>query len=175
MMTQALRLALITWLGSQIFSTEARAEFGDFKAGAGPVYGTTFSSQEKDGVGFQGYLELGLSDSWSIVAGGGANFHQIAGGDPYRLYNLGIGASYNLDVLVVVPFVSMKVGWLYRDKPDQAADVGLGFSLAVGFDYLWSEFFTVGFAAEYHGLLTDLPTIPGYAAFTGRVGFRLPY
>jgi hypothetical protein len=176
MVIQALKLALITWLGSQLFSPVARAELGDFKAGAGPVYGSTFSPREKDGAGFQTYLELGLSDCWSIVAGGGANFHEIAGGDPYRLYNFGLGISYNLDVLVVVPFVSMKAGWLYRANPDRAADSGLGFSVALGFDYLWTENFTVGLAAEYHGLLSDnIPTIPGYAAFTGRVGFRLPY
>ena len=52
---------------------------------------------------------------------------------------------------------------------------GLGMTVAVGFDYLLTENFTLGFAAEYHGMLTDMQAFPAYAAFTGRVGFRLPY
>lgn len=150
------------------------AEMWDFKAGIGPVYGSEFSRTEKDGLGFQAYCELGLNDVLSLTAGGGYTEHLVGEGSAYSLTNLGVGVVYNIDVLVVVPFLSLRMGWLYK-RPDQGEVLyGLGLSVAVGFDYLLTENFTLGFAAEYHGMLTEIQDFPAYAAFTGRVGFRLP-
>ncbi len=152
----------------------SRAEMWDFKAGIGPVYGSKFSRAERDGVGFQAYCELGLNDVLSLTAGGGYNEHLVGEGSAYSLTNLGLGLLYNIDVLVVVPFLSLRMGWLHK-SPDQGEILsGLGVSVTVGFDYLLTETFTLGFAAEYHGMLTDLQAFPAYVAFTGRVGFRLP-
>ncbi|MFC1654504.1 hypothetical protein ACFL2F_01755 [Myxococcota bacterium] len=152
----------------------SRAEMWDFKAGIGPVYGSKFSRAEQDGLGFQAYCELGLSDVLSLTAGGGYTEHFIGEGSAYSLTNLGVGLLYNIDVLVVVPFLSLRMGWLYK-SPDQGEVLsGLGVSVAIGFDYLVTETFTLGFAAEYHGMLTEMEAFPAYAAFTGRVGFRLP-
>jgi hypothetical protein len=157
--------------------TPSWAEMWDFKAGIGPVYGSKFSRAEKDGLGFQAYCDLGLSDVLSLTAGVGYTEHFVGEGSAYSLTNLGVGVLYNIDVLVVVPFLSLRMGWMYR-SPDRGDEVpllsGLGLSVAVGFDYLLTENFTVGFAAEYHGMLTDFQDFPAYAAFTGRVGFRLP-
>ncbi len=158
-------------------ATPSLADMWDFKAGFGPVYGSRFSRAYKDGLGFQAYCDLGLSDVLSLTAGGGYTRHFIGGGSEYSLTNLGVGVLYNIDVLVVVPFLSLRMGWLYR-SPEQGDEVpelsGLGLSVAIGFDYLLTESVTLGFAAEYHGMLTDLQDFPAYAAFTGRVGFRLP-
>lgn len=153
----------------------SRAEMWDFKAGIGPVYGSKFSSAWKDGVGFSAYCDLGLSDVLSLTAGGGYTRHFIGEGSAYSLSNVGVGVLYNIDVLVVVPFLSLRMGWLHM-SPDQGEVLsGLGMTVAVGFDYLLTENFTLGFAAEYYGMLTDMQAFPAYAAFTGRVGFRLPY
>ena len=153
------------------------AEMWDFKAGIGPVYGSKFSRAEKDGVGFQAYCELGLNDVLSLTAGGGYTEHFVGEGSAYSLTTLGLGVLYNIDGLVVVHFLSLRMGWLHKspDRGDQVPSLsGLGLSVAIGFDYLLTETFTLGFAAEYHGMLTDIEAFPAYAAFTGRVGFRLP-
>lgn len=153
------------------------AEMWDLKMGFGPVYGSEFRTTKQDGLGFQAYCELGLSDVLSLAAGGGYTGHFIGDGTGYSLSNLGIGLLYNIDVLVVVPFLSLRMGWLHM-SPDHGDEVpslsGLGVSVAIGFDYLVTETFTLGFAAEYHGMLTDIDAFPAYAAFTGRVGFRIP-
>ena len=163
-------LALLIPLGSG----PSRAEMWDLKAGIGPVYGSEFRTTRQDGLGFQAYCDLGLSDVLSLTAGGGYTGHFIGEGTGYSLYNLGVGLLYNIDVLVVVPFLSLRMGWLQM-SPDQGEILsGLGVSVAVGFDYLVTETFTLGFAAEYHGMFTDIDAFPAYAAFTGRVGFRLP-
>jgi hypothetical protein len=153
----------------------SRAEMWDFKAGIGPVYGSKFSRAEKDGVGFQTYCELGLNDVLSLTAGGGYTRHFVGEGSAYSLTNLGLGVLYNIDVLVVVPFLSLRMGWLQKSLDQGEILSGLGLSVAIGFDYLLTETFTLGFAAEYHGMLTEMEAFPAYAAFTGRVGFRLPY
>jgi hypothetical protein len=163
-------LTLTILLGAE----PSAAEMWDLKMGAGPVYGSEFRTTKQDGLGFQGYCELGLSDVLSLAAGGGYTGHFIGDGTGYSLSNLGIGLLYNIDVLVVVPFLSLRMGWLQM-SPDQGEVLsGLGVSVAIGFDYLVTETFTLGFAAEYHGLLTDIDAFPAYAAFTGRVGFRIP-
>ena len=152
----------------------AGAEMWDLKLGIGPVYGSEFRTNRPDGLGFQAYCELGLSDVLSLTAGGGYTGHFVGDGTGYSLSNLGIGLLYNIDVLVVVPFLSLRMGWLQK-TPDQGEVLsGLGVSVAIGFDYLVTETFTLGFAAEYHGMLTDIDAFPAYAAFTGRVGFRIP-
>ncbi len=78
-------------------------------------------------------------------------------------------------MLVVVPYLSLRFGWLYQSPDQDPAVSGLGASIALGFDYLWTDSFTVGFAAEYHGMLTDWDAFPAWVAFTGRMGFRLEH
>jgi len=158
-----------------ILPTSSSAEPWDIKGGAGVLYGSTFRSDEKDGVGCQVYFDLGLTTTLSVDIGGGYASHFVGGGQAYEIGNLGAGLSYNIDVLVIVPFVSVRLGWLRYDFEQDGANDGLGVSVAVGFDYLLTEFFTIGFAAEYHGMLTDFADFPAYAAFTSRIGFRLPY
>lgn len=163
-------LALLVLLGAG----PSQAEQWDFKLGIGPVYGSEFRTNRPDGLGFQAYCDLGLSDVLFLTTGGGYTGHFIGDGTGYSLSNLGIGLLYNIDVLVVVPFLSLRMGWLQK-TPDQGEVLsGLGVSVAIGFDYLITENFTLGFAAEYHGMLTEVDAFPAYAAFTGRVGFRLP-
>ena len=158
-----------------IWAFAAQGDTYDFKAGIGPVYGTSFTAAKKDGLGFSAYLELGLTETLSLTVGTGYTDQFIGVGEAFSLTHVGLGLLYNIDVLVVVPYLSLRFGWLYK-SPDQDESVsGLGATIALGFDYLWTDSFTVGFAAEYHGMLTDLEAFPAYVAFTGRVGFRLEH
>jgi len=153
---------------------ETRAEAWEVRAGAGPVYGSTFSTNQPDGFGFCAYADLGLTELVSLTAAGGYVRHVIGDGGDYTLSHAGLGVLVNLDVLVVVPYAALRLGWL-RQAPDAGeVDDGLGVAFALGFDYLVTDHFTVGFAAEYHGMITDLAGFPAYVGFTGRVGLRLP-
>jgi hypothetical protein len=165
---------LIGWIFLVLPSNTVLADTWDIKAGLGPVYGSTFSSQEDDGVGLAGYFDLGLSESFSLTLGGTYVDHLIGSKYEYSMFNVGLGVTYNIDVFVVVPFLSLRLGWLQRDFESLEDDNGFGLSLGIGFDYLWSENLTFGFVAEYHGMLTDLDRFPAYAAFIGRVGLRWP-
>jgi hypothetical protein len=169
-----LRTILIMVFCSCFWSANAFSEAWELKAGLGPVFGTTFSSSLKNGLGGQAYLEVGITESLSMVAGAGYIIHFIGSGTGYSFTNLGLGVLYKIDVLVVVPFISAKIGWLDQAFDRRGSNSGLAASVAIGFDYLWTKYLTIGFAAEYHGLLTDLGAFPGYAAFMGRIGLRLP-
>lgn len=158
-----------------LFFLGARADTFDFKAGIGPVYGTSFTADKKDGLGFSAYLELGLTETLSLTASGGYADQFIGVGEAYSLSHADLGLLYNLDVLVVVPYLALRLGWLYRSPDQGESRSGLGATVAIGFDYLWTDNFTVGLAAEYHGMLTDYHGFPAYVAFTGRMGFRLEY
>jgi hypothetical protein len=169
------RMLAVSLLSMVLFCGPAWAEAWDLEGGAGLVYGSTFRSDEKDGLGFQAYFDLGLTETLSLTAGGGYARHFVGDGGAYSLGNIGFGIVYNIDVLVVVPFASVRVGWMLQDVDEGESNHGFGVSVAVGFDYLVTEYFTLGFAAEYHGMLSNLDAFPAYAAFTSRMGFRLPY
>lgn len=150
------------------------AEAWEVRLGAGPVYGSTFRTNQPDGYGFCAYADLGLTELVSLTAAGGYVHHVIGDGEDYSLSHAGGGVLVNLDVLVVVPYAALRVGWLRRAPDAGEVDAGLGVAFALGFDYLVTDHFTLGFAAEYHGMLTNLADFPAYVGFTGRLGLRLP-
>lgn len=153
----------------------AICEAWDFAAGGGGYYGSTFSSDQKDGLGVSVYADLGLTETLSLSLGGSYGRHFIGSGQSYSLAGAGVGIGYKIDALVVVPFATLRLGWLLTDFSGEPASNGLGLCVSVGFDYLVTESFSLGFAAEYRGMLSDLAGFPAYAAFTTRIGYRLPY
>lgn len=161
---------LLSWLPSAM----ARAEPYDLSLGAAFAYGTTLDRSEKDGLGATAYGALGLSDTMSLSLAGSFYEHTIGSGKGFRLFNIGAGLLYNLDVLAIVPFAALRVGYLARFD-DGLLDGGLSLSVSVGFDYLVTELFTVGLCAEYLGLLTNFDSFPAHAGFSLRLGIRLPH
>ena len=150
----------------------AGGEAGDVEAGLGPVYASTFRADQKAGVGLQIFLDVGLTDTLSVSAGAGWCSHFVGVGRAYVLRHTEIGLLYRIDILRIVPFAALKLGWLERDFEDRAADSGLSITAALGFDYLLTAYFSLGFAAEYHGLIDEWEAFPRYVAFTTRLGFR---
>jgi outer membrane protein W len=150
-------------------------EAWDFAAGGGAYYGSTFRQDHKDGLGVSVYADLGLTETLSLTFGGAYAKHFIGSGQAYSLAGAGVGIGYKIDTLVVVPFAALRLGWLLTSFEDESASSGLGVCVTVGFDYLVTESFSVGFAAEYRGMLSDFVSFPAYAAFTTRVGYRLPF
>ncbi len=109
------RLITISIIWTLLFGSPVFAEAWDIKGGAGVIYGSTFRSYEKDGVGFQAYFDLGLTETLSLTASGGFSSHFVGDGQAYSLANAGAGILYNIDVLVIVPFASVRLGWLYQN------------------------------------------------------------
>ncbi|NMB75152.1 MAG: hypothetical protein GYA21_08480 [Myxococcales bacterium] len=157
-------------------ATTVRAEPFDLSLGAAFAYGTTLDQNEKDGLGASAYGALGLSDTMSLSLAGAFYEHSLGSGESYRLFNVGAGILYNLDVLAIVPFAALRVGYLARlGDGDGLLDGGLSLSVSVGFDYLVTEYLTAGLCAEYLGLLTSFDSFPAHAGFSLRLGIRLPH
>jgi hypothetical protein len=167
-------VAIVSWffLASPFI---AHAEPWDLAASLGPAFGSTFRESEQDGLGAEAAFELGLTDTLALSLGTGFAQHFIGSGEGYSLFHATGGILYKLDVLVVVPFAAVRLGYLGRFLDSSESTQGLALSVGVGFDYLWTEHFTLGFAAEYLGLLTDLSAFPAYTVFIGRIGLRLPH
>ncbi len=171
-------LSIALLLATLLPGRSAIAEAWEIKAGLGPVFGTEFSSQQKDGLGAQAYLDLGVNEVISLTVGGGYVRHFIGDGQAYYLANAGAGVVVNLDVvffgvgLAWVPYISARIGFLNQHREGQEAVPGLGMSTAVGLDYVFDENYSVGLAFEYQGMLTDLKLFPAYLGITGRVGLR---
>ncbi len=162
---------LFSWLPPL---TAVRAEPLDLSLGAAFAYGTTLDRNEKDGLGATVFGALGLTDTMSLSLAGAFYEHTVGSGEGFRVFNIGAGILYNLDVLAIVPFAALRVGYLARFR-DGLIDGGLSLSVSVGFDYLINENLTVGLCAEYLGLLTSFDSFPAHAGFSLRLGIRLPH
>jgi hypothetical protein len=156
------------------YAPSSKAEAWDVSAGAGFAYGTTLNSLDKDGIGGQVYGAIGLTDTMSLSASGTFLEHCVGSGDGFRIFNVGAGITYNLDVLAIQPFAALRLGYLARFEQESRVE-GVSLSISIGFDYLLSESATVGLGAEYLGLLTDFGAAPAHASFSLRFGFRLPH
>ncbi|MBN2498790.1 MAG: hypothetical protein JXR96_29635 [Deltaproteobacteria bacterium] len=174
-MSGSTRLGSVLMCGFLLASpSSAWAELGDISLNFGPLFGTEFDSQRKDGLGAQLTFDVGLSEFFSFTAGAGYVRHFIGGGEAYQLIHAGAGLVYKLDILIVVPFLSVRLGFLHLAFDEQSRS-GVGFSAAIGVDYLWSESFSAGLSLGYHGMLSDLEGFPSYLAVDARFGFLLPY
>lgn len=156
----------------------ARAEAWELKGGLGPVFGTEFDPDKKQGLGAQAYLDLGLTDYLSLSMGAGYVLHFFGPGQAYSLANAGIGINANLDVILFgvglawIPYASLRFGFLQIDLDKQPTQQGFGMAIAIGLDYVFSDYASVGLAFEYQGLLSDMDGLPAYLGLTARVGFR---
>jgi len=173
-----LQAAYAAFIALSVMAPAATGEAWEVKAGLGPTFGTEFSDQRKQGLGGQAYLEVGLNDFVSLSAGGGYVRHFFGPGSSYGLAHAGLGVVANLDVLIFgvglawVPYATVRLGYLQVNLQDTAADRGFGLALGVGLDRIWNESYSVGFALEYHGMLTNLDGLPAYLGVSLRLGLR---
>jgi hypothetical protein len=162
-------LMIPAWVGQ---ATPARAEAWELKLGLGPAFATEFDPLTREGLGGQVYAQLGVSEIFSLTAGAGYLHHFLGSGLSGQVVHVGLGLAASLDVLVVVPYLELRLGYLWQQVENQPRSQGLGLTIALGADYLWTDRFTAGLALEYHGLLTDFDVLPAYLSVNLRMGLR---
>lgn len=144
----------------------ARADVFDIKAGAGPGLQAAFSDQHTPGPGLSIFSELGLSESLSVSLSTAFGIHEKDPEGSELLSFFEVGALYAIDVVEVVPFAGVKVGWMAS---------GLGIGVIIGLDYLWTESFFAGFAVEAYEMFEGFSGLPEHASFFIRFGYRWVY
>ncbi|MFH2006149.1 MAG: hypothetical protein ABI333_06150 [bacterium] len=118
-------------------------------------------------------IDLGLTDSWSVRWSGHYSAHAVTGdnSDLLSAGALAFGALYTIDVLKVVPYISLSVGVSALGGAGQGLRWNCEMSVGIGIDYLVSRSFSVGLELRYQALVPD---IERYPLFLG-VGVRLAW
>ncbi len=156
----------------------AKAEAWEIRLGLAPVFGTEFRSDLKQGLGAQAYFDLGINDYVSIELAGGYVNHFMGQGTAYEIFDIGLGATFNLDVIAFgvglawVPFATVRLGFLQSRADSLVIESGMGVALALGLDYVFDESFSVGIAFDYKGLVTNFNGLPAYLGISLRLGLR---
>jgi hypothetical protein len=151
---------------------DLRAETLDIRTGIALSYNTNFSAARKDGMGVHLDGALGITDTLSFSLDGGISNHTIGNGQEYSKFHAACGFSYALDILEIIPTVALHIGWLQERFDFNTLRQGLAIFVTIGADYLlFNDRWTIGFAAEYGGLVSNFRDFPAQTAFMVRLGW----
>jgi opacity protein-like surface antigen len=119
-------------------------------------------------------VDYGLTDSWALRGTGRYAAHYLAGDDGGLLSvgGLGFGVLYTFDVLKVVPFASLTAGASALGGAAEGLRWNFDLSLGLGFDYLVSRSFSVGFEIRYQLLVPDIMRNPFFLGIGVRLAWR---
>jgi hypothetical protein len=157
----------------------AVASEGELQVTAGPGYTALPGLGEGlDGVGGGLELSYGLSPFWSLSAGSflAHHFGQTVGEQTFeatRVTSVWIAPRFNLDVFVLIPFVSLGPELLFTDGERHEGQEALDFAVraTLGFDYRPVRRWSLGFEVGWHALLRDPLDYPKWVTTL----FRLSY
>lgn len=129
------------------------------------------------GAGLFGSAHYGVSRWWSVGASAGwAQHFALPRGnedDPSGgIASFSAGPTFSLDVLRVVPFVSLHPSVQLHDevlRPEARASFSL--RAALGFDVRFRRNWTAGLEADWHAVFPDAAPFPGLSVFWLRVGY----
>lgn len=141
----------------------AQASRQEFAIALGPtMVGVPHFGAAARGFGGQVGLNYGVSRSWNLAAA--ANLASLRG----RLQELDVqgrtasvfvGPAFNVDVLTVVPYVSLMAGWQGGRLADSRAS-HFGLRAAIGADYRPTRHWGVGVQIEWHAAFPDVLNYP---------------
>ena len=122
-------------------------------------------------------LAYGLTDALALRVTGAFTAHHIdkigdAPAGTFLAYQAGVGLTYTLDILRLVPFFDVAIGLLGSVRPrggGNEVNNQFGIQLGVGVDYLVTRRFSVGAVVRYHAYLQALSTIPVYIFIGPRI------
>jgi hypothetical protein len=114
------------------------------------------------GFAAAGELEYGVTDEWSARLSLGTVAHPVDAvkdetpAGTRRAVTAMLGATYTIDVLRLVPFVSGGVGLLRWSGPGESGRITWAMDLGVGADYLMTPRWSLGASAQYLFAPSDL-------------------
>ncbi len=158
-------IALVAAAALLVVTSDAAAQAGhrELALGIGPtaVAVPHFGGQAA-GVGGQFAANYGLSSSWNLATAlslahitGTLDDTDITG----RTTSVFVGPSFNVDVLKVIPFVSLMAGWQGGRVAD-VSDHRVALRAAIGADWRPRRQWGVGGQIEWHAALPDVVEYP---------------
>jgi hypothetical protein len=144
-------------------SGAAQASRQEFALGLGPtMVGVPHFGAGARGFGGQLGLNYGVTRSWNLAAA--ANLASLRGRVDEvdvrgRTASVFSGVAYNVDVLTVVPYVSLMAGWQGGRLADSRAS-HFGLRAAIGADYRPSRQWGFGVQIEWHAAFPEVLNYP---------------
>lgn len=121
--------------------------------------------------------QLSMGDFWGVFAdvAGSYHFENTDEELPADVVSvLSAGLRYNLDIFAYVPYIGLGAT-AYLDAPlvdGESAQANAGAKFLLGVDWRYDRFWSLGFAAEIHALLTDLDRYPVYSQVGAYLGYH---
>ena len=109
---------------------------------SGGFVGAPFANGSSGSGGVGASLVYGLSDTFDLVADGGWALYDLGGAA--HLARLSAGIAYVVDVLSVVPHLSVSAGGMLVARPDAPLRMAPTVEVALGADYLVSRSWAIG-------------------------------
>jgi hypothetical protein len=139
----------------------AQAGYGEVHVGIGPTFGAAPSYiSSPRGPGAQASAFYGINSTWSVgtVVGMARLFGDDADGAQagYR-FGAFVGPSFNIDVLEIIPYVSLAPGILLAPGDNDVTPALRG---AVGLDWRPRRQWAVGIQFEWHAALPQVLDYP---------------
>jgi hypothetical protein len=176
-----LRVAVFAALAVAFAAVAAPARGGEreLQLTLGPGYSSLAEVGDGlDGLGGGGEVSYGLSSFWSLAAGSFIGFHfaetlDETTYDATRVINVWVGPRFNLDVFVIIPFISLAPELLFADGvlAEDREELDFGLRWTVGFDYRPKRNWSLGLEVNYHSFLDEPLNYPVYVTTL----FRLSY
>lgn len=130
-------------------------------------------------------LSYGVTDAFAVRVTGAFSAQQIDAltmnntvvnpAGTVLAYHAGVGVTYIVDILRVVPFIDFSLGLLGTRRPTATGDQWsneFGIEIGIGVDYLITRRIAIGAVVRYHAFLTALATIPVYLYAGPRIAFH---
>ena len=179
----SLRLALFCLLVpatllSAAAPSQAETRLGRWELGVAPNYGwiVLTKDDEPSGLGASTYLRCGIKESFAVKLGGLWTRHTVSAqgerpGGTLDVFSVDLGLTYVVDFVSFQPKIEAGLGLLQRRLGGVTA-TDLGVTVGLAADYQISPRWSVGFAVNYRGFLTDLGNVPVYVEMGPRVAFQ---
>jgi outer membrane protein W len=154
-----------------------------FQPGASMIH---VADRDAWGGAFALDLSYGVTDAIAVRATGAYSAHSLPDlrnkmgdllmpGGFTSAWNAGLGVTYTIDILRLVPYVDFAVGLIGARYPTDKGDVTrneLGLEIGIGLDYLVSRRVAVGVIVRYHAFLTAISQLPVYLYFGPRLALH---
>ena len=126
--------------------------------------------QASHGIGFGARFNYGLLDSLSLRA---RVFYSVHPRSPRLTHcaHFSFGIGYNLDILRIIPFITIDAGLYLNRLPTDDLEADFGIAFGVGVNYLLNRQWAVGFFGRYHLFISDLGKYPVYLDVGGTVTY----